>query len=63
MAIGRLAIGGLSVRRAKFRSVEIEDLTVGRLRVIEPTPSTRADPSRWRQMQAGAAPDGTERRS
>jgi hypothetical protein len=37
IAIGRLAIGGLVVRRAKL-SVEIDDLTVRRLRVLEATP-------------------------
>jgi hypothetical protein len=35
VAIGSLAIGGLVVRRAKFRSVEIDDLTVRRLHVLE----------------------------
>ena len=40
-AIGRLAIGGLVVRRARFRSVEIDDLTVRRLRVLETMPSGR----------------------
>jgi hypothetical protein len=36
VAIGKLAISGLVVRRARFRSVEIDDLTVRRLRVLEP---------------------------
>jgi hypothetical protein len=40
IAIGSLAIGGLVVRKAKFRTVEIDDLTVRRLRVLEATPST-----------------------
>jgi hypothetical protein len=38
VAIGKLAISGLVVRRARFRSVEIDDLTVRRFRVLEPTP-------------------------
>jgi hypothetical protein len=33
-------VAGLTVRRAKFRSVEIEDLTVRRLRLIEAMPSS-----------------------
>ena len=40
VAIGSMAIGGLGVRKAKFRSVEIDDLTVRRLHVMETTPST-----------------------
>jgi hypothetical protein len=35
LAIARLAIGQLVVKKARFRSVEIDDLTVRRLRVIE----------------------------
>jgi hypothetical protein len=38
IAVGSLAIGGLLVRKARFRSVEIDDLTVHRLRILEPTP-------------------------
>jgi hypothetical protein len=41
VAIGRLTIGGLGVRKARFQSVEIDDLTVRRLRVLEATPSTQ----------------------
>jgi len=41
VAIGKLVIGGLVVRSARFRSVEIDDLTVRRLRVLEATPSMR----------------------
>jgi hypothetical protein len=39
IAIGRMAIGGLVVRRARLGSVEIDDLTVRRLRVLEATPA------------------------
>jgi hypothetical protein len=35
IAIARLAIGGMAVKKAKFGSVEIDELTVRRLRVIE----------------------------
>jgi hypothetical protein len=38
VAIGRLTIGGLGVRKARFQSVEIDDLTVRRLRVLEAAP-------------------------
>jgi hypothetical protein len=38
VAIGTMAINGLVVRRARFRSVEIDDLTVRRLRVLEAMP-------------------------
>ena len=48
MAIGRLAIGGLVVRKAKLGSVEIDDLTVHRLRVLE----TPAMPSRRLRRRA-----------
>lgn len=41
VAIGSMAIGGLVVRRAKFRSVEIDDLTVRRLHVVEAAPSAK----------------------
>ena len=46
VAIGRLAVGGLFIRKARLGSVEIDDLTVRRLRVLEPaplTPPTHAD--------------------
>jgi hypothetical protein len=39
IAIGRLAIGVMVVRRAKLGSLEIDDLTVRRLRVLETTPA------------------------
>jgi hypothetical protein len=45
-ASGAFAIGGLAIRRAKFGSVEIDDLTVRRLHVLETAPGTppfRAD--------------------
>ena len=35
IAIARLAIGRMAVKKAKFGSVEIDELTVRRLRVIE----------------------------
>src|SRR4051794_18430890 len=35
IAIARLAIGRMSVNKARFKSVEIDDLTVKRLRVLE----------------------------
>jgi hypothetical protein len=38
IAVGSLAIGALVVRKARFRSIEVDDLTVHRLRVLEPTP-------------------------
>jgi hypothetical protein len=34
VAIGSMAIGSVVVRRARFRSVEIDDLTVRRLHVL-----------------------------
>jgi hypothetical protein len=34
LAIGALAVGRLDIRQARLRKVEIDDLTVGRLRVI-----------------------------
>jgi hypothetical protein len=35
LAIGRLAIGRISVGRARFKSLEVDELTVGVLRVLE----------------------------
>jgi len=35
VAIARLAIGQMIVKKPRFRSVEIDELTVGRLRVLE----------------------------
>ncbi|MPZ37595.1 MAG: hypothetical protein GEU95_05950 [Rhizobiales bacterium] len=35
IAIARLAVGWLVVRDARFRNVAIDELTVGRLRVLE----------------------------
>jgi hypothetical protein len=35
LAVGALAIGRLAVGRARFGEVEIDDLTVRRLRVVE----------------------------
>jgi hypothetical protein len=36
MAINRLAINRLTVRKAQFGTLEVDELTVRRLRVIEP---------------------------
>ena len=35
LAIGRLAVGRLAIKRAHFRSLEVDELTVRKLRVIE----------------------------
>jgi hypothetical protein len=35
IAIGRMAIGGLAIRRARFGSLEVDELTVRKLRVLE----------------------------
>ena len=35
LAIARLAIRDMAVKKARFRSVEIDDLTVRRLRVLD----------------------------
>jgi len=35
LAIGRLAIGGLVIRKARFRTLEVDELTVRRLRLAE----------------------------
>jgi hypothetical protein len=35
LAIGALAVGRLEIRQARLRKVEIDDLTVGHLRVID----------------------------
>jgi hypothetical protein len=44
VAIGSLAIGGLVVRRAKFGSVEVDDLTVRRLHLLEAAPNAQEIP-------------------
>lgn len=36
LAIGRLAVGRLAIKRARFGTLEIDDLTVRRLRILEP---------------------------
>jgi hypothetical protein len=36
LAINRLAINRLTVRKAQFGTLEVDDLTVRRLRVVEP---------------------------
>jgi hypothetical protein len=46
LAIARLAVGRLVVRDARFRSVEIDELTVGRLRVLEDASSASTRSSR-----------------
>jgi hypothetical protein len=43
IAIGTLAIGGLVVRKARFRTVEIDDLTVHRLHVLDTAPNRPQD--------------------
>jgi hypothetical protein len=35
LAIGRMAIGRLAIGRARFRSLEVDELTVRKLRVLE----------------------------
>jgi hypothetical protein len=42
LAIGRLVIGRLSVGRARFKSIDVDELTVRRLRVLESTPKAAA---------------------
>jgi hypothetical protein len=36
IAIGALAIGRVEVKKARFRTLEVDELTVRRLRVLEP---------------------------
>ena len=40
LAIGRLAVGRLVIKRARFSALQVDDLTVRRLRVIEHEGST-----------------------
>jgi hypothetical protein len=35
LAIGRLALGRVTVKKARFRALEVDELTVGKLRVRE----------------------------
>jgi hypothetical protein len=35
LAIGRLAVGRLVIRKARFGTLEVDELTVRRLRVVE----------------------------
>ena len=35
MAIGRLAVGGLVIKRARFNALDVDELTVRKLRVLE----------------------------
>ena len=48
LAIARLAIGRLVVRDARFRSVAIDELTVGRLHFLDDTPPIPTRSSRHR---------------
>jgi hypothetical protein len=44
LAIGALAVGRLEIRQARLRKVEIDDLTIRRLRVID-EPGRAVDPT------------------
>jgi hypothetical protein len=35
LAIGRLAVGRLVIKKARFRALDVDELTVRRLRVVE----------------------------
>jgi hypothetical protein len=35
VAIGRLAVGGLVIKKARFGALEVDELTVRKLRVVE----------------------------
>jgi len=35
LAIGRLAIGGMTIKKARFNVLEVDELTVRKLRVVE----------------------------
>ena len=35
LAIGRLAVGRVTVKQARFRALDVDELTVRRLRVLE----------------------------
>ena len=35
LAIGRVVVNGLVIKRARFGAIEVDDLTVRRLRVVE----------------------------
>src|SRR5580692_1314893 len=35
LAIGRLAVGRLTIKKARFRALEVDELTVRKLRVVE----------------------------
>jgi hypothetical protein len=35
LAIGKLAIGRVTIKRARFAALEVDELTVGKLRVLE----------------------------
>jgi len=45
MAIARLAIGQIAVKKARFGTVEVDELTVRRLRVIEDNGRPMVEPS------------------
>ena len=40
VAIGRIAVGRLAIKNAHFAALEVDELTVGKLRILE-----REDPS------------------
>jgi hypothetical protein len=42
LAIGRLTVGRLTIRKARFNVLEVDQLTVRRLRVLEETTSDHA---------------------
>src|ERR1700678_4181946 len=44
MAIGQIAIGRLAIKRARFGSLEVDELTVGKLHVREHQSSKRGPP-------------------
>jgi hypothetical protein len=46
LAIGRLTVGRLTIRKARFNVLEVDQLTVRRLRVLE---GTTSDHAAWRQ--------------
>src|SRR5262245_40285353 len=46
MAVGRMAIGRMAIRKARFGSLEVDELTVRRLRVIEQVSPLKHDPEK-----------------
>jgi hypothetical protein len=43
--VSALTIGRLSIGKARIRSLEIDDLSVRRLRVVDPPPRSRDTPA------------------